>query len=206
MDDYRYFGRAMKPLRTPFTIDKEKIMKVTLQLLDREIVHETLQETFGAYVEACMEYSIRREAPLPCATAPYPCDGLLIPAKKISSFVTKKNVAHYVKAPEEEPQNAAPASSKPQATGSSDERTRSLKKTDLETQKDGACQVLTLDGGNAIVLRRRHDPGHDTGVERDSPVRPSGRRPGRVSKKTDDPMSKPRRAVLTETTLEFRSE
>ena len=191
MDDHRYFCRAIKPLRTPFTVDKEKILKITTQLLEREIVHETLQETFGAYVEACMEYSIRKDAPLPCAAAPYPCDELLMPAKKITSFVTKKNVAHYVKTKEgEEP---------------------SPKKIN-ETRCENSCtqapvnpsQVLSVNEGGSVVLRRSDDSSHGEGVERNSSNRHSGRRPGRVPKTKNDAVPKPRRAVLTETTLEFR--
>jgi hypothetical protein len=99
MDDYRYFAKAIKPLRTPFTVDKDAILKITSQLLEREIYHETLQETFCAYVEACMEYSLKKDAPAAHTGQPYPCDDLLLPPKKISTFVTKKNINpfHYVK-------------------------------------------------------------------------------------------------------------
>jgi hypothetical protein len=98
MDDMKYFGRAMKPLRTPFTVDKEIVLKVTSQLLNREIAHESLNEAFGLYVEACMEYAVRKDAPPRCTSAPTPYDDLLLPPKKISTFVKKNiNPFHYAK-------------------------------------------------------------------------------------------------------------
>jgi len=180
MDDYRYFGRAVKPLRTPFTVDKDKILALTSQLLEREILHETLQETFGAYVEACMEYTLRREAPTPCVKAPYPCDDLLLPAKKISSFVTKKNVPHYAKA-QDKAEAPDPSSSTHTPTG----------------------EMLPTHAEPAGMPRPSDDPKHGGRLEPAAPVRPRVRRPTRLPKTQNDAVPKPRRAVLIDSTLEL---
>jgi hypothetical protein len=78
-------------LRVPYAIDKTQVMEITSQLLDRNDLTGTLRDAFDAYVGACMEYNMQRVSPV-VIPAPIACDSILLPPKKLTHFVRKKNL------------------------------------------------------------------------------------------------------------------
>ena len=82
----------IRPLRVPFSIDKAQVLEITAQLLDRNDLTGTLRDTFDAYVGACMEYNMQRVAVPTVQNVHYPCDNLLLPPKRLATFVVRKNV------------------------------------------------------------------------------------------------------------------
>jgi hypothetical protein len=102
MDDAtrRYLIRPrIQSLRVPYVVDKAQVLDITSQLLDRNDLTGTLRDAFDAYVGACMEYNMQRVQP-PALPPPIPCDNLLLPPKKLSTFVVrKKTVFSHTKEP-----------------------------------------------------------------------------------------------------------
>lgn len=98
MDDAtrRYLiSPRIQTLRVPYVVDKGQVLEITSQLLDRNDLTGTLRDSFDAYVGACMEYNMQRIVPPP-TPAPIPCDNLLLPPKKLSTFVVRKKNLHLV--------------------------------------------------------------------------------------------------------------
>ena len=92
MDDAtrRYLiSPRIQTLRVPYVVDKAQVLEITAQLLDRNDLTGTLREAFDAYVGACMEYNMQRVQP-PTIPAPIPCDSLLLPPKRLSTFVVRR--------------------------------------------------------------------------------------------------------------------
>jgi len=85
-------------LPVPFTVDKETVMEITSQLLDRNDLTGELREAFDAYIGACMEYNNQRHTVVPATILAY--DSILLPPKTISAFVKRtKLVREYPKTP-----------------------------------------------------------------------------------------------------------
>jgi len=117
MDDAtrRYLiNPRIQSLGTPYVVDKEQVLTITAQLLDRNDLTGTLRETFDAYVGACMDYNMQRVQP-PVIPAPMQCDNLLLPPKRLTTFVVRKKNLHLVHA------TAQPAAVRPpSASGEGD--------------------------------------------------------------------------------------
>jgi len=92
MDDAtrRYLiSPRIQSLRVPYAVDKAQVLEITSQLLDRNDLTGTLRDAFDAYVGACMEYNMQRVQPS-VVPPPIPCDNLLLPPKRLSTFVVRK--------------------------------------------------------------------------------------------------------------------
>jgi hypothetical protein len=85
--------KRVQPLGVPFTVDKERVLEMTRQLLDSKMTGN-LQNAFDAYVTECMMYLIARDYDNVERTAPEQRtnhDKLMLPsAKNLDFFVKRK--------------------------------------------------------------------------------------------------------------------
>jgi hypothetical protein len=84
--------KKVQPLGVPYTVDKDKILELTKELLARPMTG-SLQTAFDSYVAECMQYLMHKEYDAlekqqPCQLTNH--DKLLFPTKKNLDFFVKR--------------------------------------------------------------------------------------------------------------------
>jgi hypothetical protein len=84
--------KRVQPLAVPFTIEKERVLDMTKQLLDGNMTGN-LQKAFDLYVTECMMYLIARDYENVERSAPEQRtrhDRLMLPSRKNLDFFVKR--------------------------------------------------------------------------------------------------------------------